>query len=321
MQALNALDGLFLLVVLVSIWRGTRRGFLSSTMDLATLASSVLFAFWVGPWAAQLFIEQGWVSDPWAAPLAFIVLFAVARILLEMSLGRLLRAVPAGVHKHTANRALGVLPGAANGLLHAAILAMLLLALPVTDSVTRWVQSSLLIDRLATPAAWIEAHLRPIFDPAVNRTLNRLTVQPESTQVVKLSFAVQEPRPRPDLEAAMLALVNEERLKNNLRPLKPDPEASAVARAHSRDMFARSYFAHVTPDGNSPFDRMQQAGLRYIIAGENLALARNVPMAHEGLMNSPGHRANLLRPVFGRIGIGILDGGRYGLMVTQVFRN
>ena len=42
---------------------------------------------------------------------------------------------------------------------------------------------------------------------------------------------------------------------------------------------------------------------------------------HTGLMNSPGHRRNILRPQFGRVGIGILDGGRHGIMVTQVFRN
>ena len=52
-----------------------------------------------------------------------------------------------------------------------------------------------------------------------------------------------------------------------------------------------------------------------------LALARTLDMAHTGLMNSPGHRANILNPAFGRVGIGILDGGRHGLMVTQTFRN
>ena len=46
-----------------------------------------------------------------------------------------------------------------------------------------------------------------------------------------------------------------------------------------------------------------------------------LPIAHNGLMNSPGHRANILRPEFGRVGIGIMDGGLRGLMVTQKFRN
>ena len=66
---------------------------------------------------------------------------------------------------------------------------------------------------------------------------------------------------------------------------------------------------------------MRTARLGYLSAGENLALAPTLAGAHQGLMLSPGHRANILRPQFGRLGIGILDGGAQGLMVTQNFRN
>ena len=86
-------------------------------------------------------------------------------------------------------------------------------------------------------------------------------------------------------------------------------------------MFARGYFAHDTPEGLSPFDRMREANVRFTTAGENLALAPTIPVAHTGLMNSPGHRANILRREFGRVGIGVMDGGMRGLMVSQEFRN
>lgn len=66
---------------------------------------------------------------------------------------------------------------------------------------------------------------------------------------------------------------------------------------------------------------MRESEVRFRTAGENLALAPSVPIAHTGLMNSPGHRANILQSGFGRVGIGILDGGKRGLMVTQNFRN
>ncbi|CAN7706842.1 CAP domain-containing protein [Variovorax sp. LjRoot290] len=59
----------------------------------------------------------------------------------------------------------------------------------------------------------------------------------------------------------MLVLLNEERRKHGLRPLKADPQALETARAHSSDMFARSYFSHITPDGRTPFDRMRRAGV------------------------------------------------------------
>jgi uncharacterized protein YkwD len=100
-----------------------------------------------------------------------------------------------------------------------------------------------------------------------------------------------------------------------------DPDLTEVARQHSTDMFRRGYFAHVTPENGTPFDRIREAKIRFLTAGENLALAPSMQIAHTGLMKSPGHRANILRPEFGRVGIGIMDGGIHGLMVTQNFRN
>jgi uncharacterized protein YkwD len=119
----------------------------------------------------------------------------------------------------------------------------------------------------------------------------------------------------------MLVLVNQERTKRGLRPVKADPEMTRVARAHSIDMFARGYFSHYSPEKKDPFDRMRQAGVKFLTAGENLALGRTLKICHEGLMNSPGHKANILNPSFGRLGIGIMDGGIYGLMISQEFRN
>lgn len=216
---------------------------------------------------------------------------------------------------------LGTLPGLANGLIDATIVSMLLLALPVSDAINKTVRESVLASRFAGPAEWLEAALRPIFDPALDQTLNRLTIRPDSREFVRLPFTMVDPKPRPDLESAMLDMLNEERRAQNLPPLRPDPDVADVARAHSIDMFARGYFSHVSPEGADAFERMRDAGLRFRAAGENLALARTLPMAHQGLMDSPGHRANILRPAFGRVGIGIVDGGRYGIMVTQNFRN
>jgi uncharacterized protein YkwD len=168
---------------------------------------------------------------------------------------------------------------------------------------------------------WAEEKFAPVFDKAMSHTMNNLRVAPESKETVSLPFSVKNPGVREDLEAQMLEMVNEERKKEGLPALKADPEMREVARAHSRDMFARSYFSHINPEGKTPFDRAREAGVKFLTAGENLALAQTLKLAHTGLMNSPGHRANILRRSFGRVGIGILEGGRHGLMVTQKFRN
>lgn len=320
-RSMNGIDILLTLIVLRGAWSGWWRGFFSMTTALAMLAASFVIALWGHAPVAGWLTSQALVPDPWAAPAAFLLVLAASALVLG-ALGRaLMRLVPYRVHVHELNRLAGVVPGAANGLIHAAVVAMALLALPLSDRVTAWAQQSTLAEHFSAPAEALEEHLRPIFDQAVQRTMQGLTVPAESQVLVKLPFSVRNARPRPELEAEMVALINAERAKEGLRPLEADPEALATARAHSQDMFARSYFSHVTPEGKSPFDRMRGAGLRYRVAGENLALARTLPMAHQGLMKSPGHRANIMRPGFGRVAIGILDGGRHGLMVTQTFRN
>ncbi len=119
----------------------------------------------------------------------------------------------------------------------------------------------------------------------------------------------------------MFALVNQERVANGLAPFTLDAPLSDVARRHSADMVTRNYFAHTNLDGLSPFDRMRQAGLTYRTAAENIAWAGSVDIAHTNLMNSPGHRANLLNPALGRIGIGIVQKDGLHVMVTQNFRD
>ena len=233
----------------------------------------------------------------------------------------LLMQLPSDLKERQTNRLFGVIPGFINGVIVVAILSALLLAIPLTESLSERTRDSVLVNRLAVYAEQLEGQLRPVFGEAIARTLNLLTIRPDSNERVTLPFKVETSRPRPDLEKQMLDLVNQERVAAGLKPLAPDPELTEVARRHSADMFARGYFAHDTPEGTSPFDRMRAAKVSFTTAGENLALAPTIPVAHTGLMNSPGHRANILRPEFGRVGIGVMDGGMRGLMVSQEFRN
>jgi uncharacterized protein YkwD/uncharacterized membrane protein required for colicin V production len=124
---------------------------------------------------------------------------------------------------------------------------------------------------------------------------------------------------RPEAEREMLDAINLDRQNRGLEPLKWCASCAKVARSHSKDMYRGGYFSHEDLQGNDPFDRMRTARISYGAAGENLALAPTVAQAHAGLMASPEHRANILRPVFNEVGIGIYE-GPYGLMCTQLFR-
>lgn len=317
----NAIDLLLALVILLSVWGGWRRGFVLATLELVALVVSLLAALLGYRWPAA-WIESQWPwLGVWIMPLSFLALFLLAHLVLGSLAGSMVAATPRKVHVHAGNRLLGLAPGFVNGLINATVLAVVLMALPISGGLSRMVRGSEIAARLAPAAEWVEAQFTTIFDPAIRRSLQALTIRQESNQRVELPFKVSNPRPRPDLEARMLEMVNAERARQGLKPLQPDPEVLPVARAHSADMFARGYFAHVSPEGGDLSRRLRAGEVRYLLAGENLALAQTLPIAHQGLMNSPGHRANILRPQFGRVGIGVLDGGVYGLMVTQNFRN
>lgn len=317
----NAVDALLGLIVLLGAVSGWRAGFVLASLELLALAASVVLAF-LGYRYPAAWVEAQWPAlGVWIAPLSFLATFAVASLVLGGVTWRAARSLPRGAHVHGINRFLGIAPGAVNGLVNATVVTLLLLTLPIAEGLSAMAREGVLASRLAPPAEWVEVRLSPIFDPAVRRTLQAITVPPDSGKSVQLRFTVTDPKARPDLEARMLELLNAERTQRGLKPLRADPQLVPVARAHSRDMFARAYFAHVSPEGRDLGDRLRASDERYIIAGENLALAQSLRAAHQGLMDSPGHRANILRPQFGRVGIAVLDGGMYGLMVTQNFRN
>jgi len=128
-------------------------------------------------------------------------------------------------------------------------------------------------------------------------------------------------------EQQLYTLTNNARAANGLRKLVWDSTLASIARWRSKDMITRNYFSHsIPPSGESVFNVMSQKGYCFNVAGENIGW-NNYPddvattAIQRQFMDSPGHRANILRPQFGRLGIGILDGGKHGLMVTEAFRN
>jgi uncharacterized protein YkwD len=318
---MNWIDLLLIIVVVFSIWIGWQKGFILGLLDLVTWVGSILTGFYFYRNVAVFFQKHIPSLGVWTYPVAFLGTIIIARIILLFITRSVLRITPEKTHQHGANQFLGIIPGAINGVINATIIAALLLALPLWDGLSAKSRDSKVVNKLAYHVEWLDEKLSPIFDEAIRRSMNKLTVEPESNKSVKLNYTVTHPRIRTDLESKMLDMVNEERAKLGLNALKADPELAQVARSHSRDMFARGYFSHITPDGKTLADRVKYARVSYLTVGENLALGPTLAICHQGLMNSPGHKANILRPSFGRLGIGVLDGGKYGLMITQNFRN
>ena len=125
------------------------------------------------------------------------------------------------------------------------------------------------------------------------------------------------------LEAALHESVNALREREGLIPLRRDPAIDAVARAHSLDMGTRRFFAHETPEGLTPPDRLARGGISGItLAAENVGLTSRADPNREivqGWLASPIHRRNLLAPMFNGTGIGVARAADGTLYYTQLY--
>lgn len=112
---------------------------------------------------------------------------------------------------------------------------------------------------------------------------------------------------------AVLAAMNAYRAEHMLPPLREDPRLEAAADDRMRDMEELGYWAHVAPDGRSPFLWLKPHGYEFRFAGENLACGfETTELLVAGWMESQGHRENILSTDFGDCGIAILDGRTNG---------
>ena len=122
-----------------------------------------------------------------------------------------------------------------------------------------------------------------------------------------------------DFENINRYLINSERFNKNLNTLSYDENATLCARSHSKDMRDNDYFAHENLKNQTPFDRMASYNIDYMAAAENIAGGQTSAIfAHYALMNSKGHRVNILGD-YKYIGVGVVFGGSLSMYLTQNF--
>ena len=137
--------------------------------------------------------------------------------------------------------------------------------------------------------------------------------------VLPLPYRTSAAQTNWDLEVTMLNLINNERVAAGLPALMPHATIRSAARAHGREMFAFGYLSHQSRGGLTPQQRVLRRGVRLRLVGENIAYAADVRKAHEALMASDAHRLNILMSGYRLIGIGVIDGGSYGVVVVENF--
>jgi uncharacterized protein YkwD/uncharacterized membrane protein required for colicin V production len=315
----NWVDVIILFMLAVYGLRGVQRGLLLGLIDLAGFILALAAALRFYPVLTEAVAPHVPVPVALVKPLAFIAVWLAADVAFSLFVRLVGGAVTAVGSRSPVNALLGFLPGALKGAVVAGLVIALALALPLPEPVKAEIAGSALGGSLSGELRVIERTLQDVFGDAVLDGINFATVRPQTDQRVPLKFSVPDARFDEEAEARMLKLLNDERAHAGLKPLTTDPALVQAARLHSRDMLAQGYFAHVNNEGKSPADRARAAGVRFMATGENLALAPTVELAHRGLMESPGHRANILGAQWSRVGIGVADAGIHGKTFAQEF--
>ncbi len=142
-----------------------------------------------------------------------------------------------------------------------------------------------------------------------------------NTRAPSLTRQVAERDPE-SVAKALAELIARERKQRGLTPLKLDPRLSQVALLHSQDMLAQHFVAHTSPTTGDAPARVARAGLRPLVLLENIGRRYSAADLHAGLMESPGHRANILNPDVDVLGLGVVsepEGERVAFLATELF--
>lgn len=321
----SPIDAAIIALIGVAIWNGYRSGFISTAYGLATWVVSFATAVVFQSPASQLVQYLG-LSPATAHPVSFVLMLVLVELLFTAAGYFAVKPIVRHVHgishwTELSDKVLGVFPSVARSLFVAGILLSALVVSPLSPELKAAVEQSRLSRALIERVSEIQPQLArlsgqvgdnvPLFVTKLgeDETESLANILPDN-----LTLA-----PDPSAEQQMFLLVNEERKNAGVQPLSWDDRLLPVARQHSEEMFRLKYFSHQSPVNGSPFDRLKAAKITYTKAGENLAYAQSVTIAHRGLMDSPGHKANILDPAFTRMAVGVIYAGAYGRMFTQMF--
>lgn len=316
---MNWIDLAILGTLLFFTLEAVGRSLILEVLDLVSFLLAFFISFRYYNLPAKFIESQFQIPHGLALVLGFMAAWFLAETIFYLLVRVFLPKLPTIKSKLT--NTLSIVPALFRGLVFISLFLVLLATFPIQPQIKKAVLSSKIGSVILKNAYQLEGPVKKVFGGVTNDTLTFLTIKPKTDERIDLGFKNPSYSVDSQSEEAMISLVNKERTNRGLPALVFDSKLRDVGRVHSKDMFERGYFSHYSPEGKSVADRAADAGVDFLVIGENLAYAPNVDLAHKGLMNSEGHRANILSEDYGKIGIGVIDGGVYGKMFTQVFSN
>ena len=321
MMQFNWIDWIIVIIVLYQVYEGWDKGILSLLSNTFAFLASLWIAIRFHVQAGGFLIQKFGLPQLWTNVLGYLVLAFPAEMIINSILEWPVRKIPQKIVGSLVNKWLGSLFAVVNALLFVEYLLLIVLAIPSRGTVKRDIKNSRIGSQLVQAAERYGGKVKSSLDSITQEAQKFVTIKPKSEERLNLDVAPEQSQLTndPQSESQMVTLVNVERSKLGLGELRIDVQLTDIARRHSRDMFERRYFSHFSPEGHDVSYRAKQGGITYRLIGENLAYAPDVSTAHTGLMNSEGHRKNILDAEWSRIGVGVIDGDVYGKMFTQVF--
>ncbi|NTU72860.1 hypothetical protein HGB07_01650 [Candidatus Roizmanbacteria bacterium] len=322
MFGFNLVDWFFLALILYYVF--LNRGFIETLLEVVIFIIALVSAYALFPSLGAFFGSYYYLSRGWADALGFSIAWFSIESLLHFIGTFFLSKSLVVIRKNKLNQGAGAVMGFFQACFMFLFFVSFIFALPIREPFKQQIVKSRTGPYFLELSQGVQTQIKQVYGGAVTDTLNFLTIHPKTNEVVELGYTLN----RQDLhvdsssEDTMVQMVNNERIKNGLTPLTLNTRLRDVARVYADQMWENGFFSHISKvDQTSVSGRITRQGIDYQIVGENLALAPDVYQAHEGLMNSAGHRKNILTPEYGEIGIGVIDGALKGKIFVQIFKN
>lgn len=315
----NYIDLIIILVLFYFATEAWRHGFWVILVDFVSFLGSILISLSFYKYVSLFLRSNFSLGSSISNALGFLATAIITEGILGFILAKFLHKVPEKLREHTLLKIAAMIPGVGEGLILIAFILTLAIAFPIRPGVKSDIVRSRLGGVILEKTVVIEKSVNEIFGGVIEDSLTYLTIKPGSRESVSLPTSSNNLKADTESAKEMFSLVNKERNKLGIPELIWNEKIAMISQSYATYMWENHYFGHIALDGKDVGDRLKEGKINYSAAGENLALAPTVISAEGGLMNSQGHKDNILNTEFKKVGIGVMDNGIYGKIFVQVF--
>jgi uncharacterized protein YkwD len=317
----NWVDWITIFILIFAIIEGWRLGFIHL---LASFLAYSLTAFIIAKYYTsfnQAFINTTGIISPWTGIICIFILALFVQVVITEIIIKFSGKIAAKIMATWIDNLFGSLLSFINAVIIMAIVESAILTVQFIPSVSQDISRSVIARQFNNLMSKYRITIHLPLDIENSIQNSQVLIDDGKDTMTKLNISLQRWNLIEDTstERQIESQINAERQKNGLNLLLIDETLKSVASQHSFNMFEGKYFSNIDLNNHNLKSRLDSALIRSHIEAENLALTTDLASLHSLFMNSPIHKSNILNPNFTRLGVGIIDGGDVGEMVTEIF--